>query len=107
MIRKSSKHLYTEHWTAISTLLGLISSAHHDLHQWRSTQQPQYAEAETLSLGHQFTLHVSDAELTSYGELRDHFDFMCLGDPVVEFRLLHTVAVGSISSGGDHGVHCW
>ena len=27
--------------------------------------------------------------------------------PVVEFRLLHTVVVGSISSGGDHGVHCW
>ena len=28
-------------------------------------------------------------------------------DPVVEFRFLHTVVVGSISSGGDHGVHCW
>ena len=26
---------------------------------------------------------------------------------VVEFRLLHTVVVGSISSGGDYGVHCW
>ena len=26
---------------------------------------------------------------------------------VVEFRLLHTVVVGWISSGGDHGVHCW
>ena len=26
--------------------------------------------------------------------------------PVVEFCLLHTVVVGSISSGGDHGVHC-
>ena len=34
---------HTEHWTAVSTLLGLISSAHRDLHQ-----QPQYAEAETL-----------------------------------------------------------
>ena len=29
------------------------------------------------------------------------------GGPVVEFRLLHTVVVGSISSGGDHGVQCW
>ena len=28
------------------------------------------------------------------------------GGPVVEFWLLHTVDVGSISSGGDHGVHC-
>ena len=28
-------------------------------------------------------------------------------EPVAQFRLLHTVVVGSISSGGDHGVHCW
>ena len=27
--------------------------------------------------------------------------------PVVEFRLLHTVVVCSISSGGDHSAHCW
>ena len=33
--------------------------------------------------------------------------FMCDSGPVVEFWLLHTVAVGSISSGGDYGVHCW
>ena len=29
------------------------------------------------------------------------------GGLVVEFRLLLTVVVGSISSGGDYGVHCW
>ena len=29
------------------------------------------------------------------------------GAPGVEFRLLHTVVVGSFSSGGDYGVHCW
>ena len=29
------------------------------------------------------------------------------GEPVIEFRLLHSVVVGSISSGGYHGVHCW
>ena len=27
--------------------------------------------------------------------------------PVVEFRLLHTVVVVSISRGGDHGTHWW
>ena len=43
---------HTEHWTAVSTLLGLISSAHRDLHHWKSNQQPQYAEAETLPPGH-------------------------------------------------------
>ena len=61
---------YTEHWT-VSTLLGLISSA-------PPNQQPQYAEAKTLPLGHRFMQHISDAELTSYGKLHDHFDLMCL-----------------------------
>ena len=64
MTRKSGKHLHTEHWTAVSTLLGLISSTHRDLHHWRSNQQPRYAEAETLPLGHRFMPHITDAELT-------------------------------------------
>ena len=55
---------HTEHWTAVSTLFGLISS---DLHQ-----QPQYAEAETLPLGHRFMPHIGDVELTSHGKLCDH-----------------------------------
>ena len=42
----------TEHWTAVSTLVGLISSAYRDLRHWRWNQQPQDAEAETLHLGH-------------------------------------------------------
>ena len=29
------------------------------------------------------------------------------GGPVAAFRLLHSVVVGSISSGGDYGLHCW
>ena len=29
------------------------------------------------------------------------------GGPVVEFRFLPNVVVGSFSSGGDYGVHCW
>ena len=33
-----------KHWTAVSTLLGLISSVYHDLNHWRSNQQPQIAE---------------------------------------------------------------
>ena len=67
MIRKSGKHLHAKHWTAVSTLLSLISSARRDRHHWRSNQQPQYAEAETLLLGHLFMPHISVAELTSYG----------------------------------------
>ena len=74
---------HTEHWTAVSTLFGLISNAHSDLHHWRSNQQPQYAKVETLPLGHWFMPHMSDAELTSHGELRDHFDLMCLEGYVI------------------------
>ena len=28
-------HDIKKHWTAVSTLLGLISSVYHDLYQWR------------------------------------------------------------------------
>ena len=57
---------HTEHWTAVSILVGLISSAHHDFHDWSSNQQPQNAETETSPLGQQFISHISDAELTCY-----------------------------------------
>ena len=33
-----------KHWTAVSTLLGLISSIYRDLPHWRSNQWPQNAE---------------------------------------------------------------
>ena len=79
MTSKSGKHMrHMEHWTAVSTLLGLINSAHRDLHHWRSNQQPQNAEAETLPVGHRFMPHITDAKLTSHGALHDHFDLMCL-----------------------------
>ena len=41
MTRKPGKHSvrHMEHWTAISTLLGIISSLYRDLHHWRSNQQ--------------------------------------------------------------------
>ena len=38
-----------------------------DLHHWRSNQQPQLAEAETLPPGYRFMAHINDAELTSDG----------------------------------------
>ena len=72
MTRKSDKHLHTEHCTAVSTLFGLISIAHRDFHHWRSNQQPQNEETETLPLGHQFMSHICNAELTIYGKLRNH-----------------------------------
>ena len=37
-------------------------------------QQPQNAKAETLPLGHWFTPHISDTELTSHGKLRNRLN---------------------------------
>ena len=51
MTRKFGTHLHATYRAAVSTLLGLISSAYRHLHHGRSNQQPQNAEAETLPLG--------------------------------------------------------
>ena len=51
---------HTEQGTAVSDLLGLISSTHHYLHHWRSNQKPQQVETETLPVGHRFKSHISD-----------------------------------------------
>ena len=78
MTRKSSKHPHTTYGTAVSTLLGLISSAYCDLHCWRSNQQPQNAEAETLPRGHRSLSCIIDAELTSHGDNARPLSLMCL-----------------------------
>ena len=69
---------HTEHWTAVSTLLGLISNAYRDLHHWRSNQHPQNAEAETLPLGHRSISHISNALSSSHGEMHDHGMCVCV-----------------------------
>ena len=63
---------------SVATLLGLISSAHRNLHNWRSNRQPQYTETTTLPLGHRFMSHISDAELTSNGDNARPLDLMCI-----------------------------
>ena len=77
MARKSGKHLYATYRTLVSTLLGLIISAHRDLNHCRSNQQPQYVEAETLTLGHRFLSHISDAKLTSHDDNARPLDLTC------------------------------
>ena len=78
MTRRPGKHLHVTYGTAVSTILGLISSAYRDLHHWRSNQQPQNAEAETLPRGHRFVTHKSDAKLTGYSDNAQPLDLMCL-----------------------------
>ena len=53
-------HDIRKHWTAVSTLFGLISSVYRDLPHWRSNQQPQ---SRNTTPDHQSTLHSSDAKL--------------------------------------------
>ena len=51
MTRISSKYPHATYGTAVSTLLGLISSAYHKLHHSRSNQQSQKEEAELVPIG--------------------------------------------------------
>ena len=78
MTKKSDKHIHVTYGTAVSTLLGLISSAYRDLQHKRSTKQPQNAEAKTLPLGHRFISHISAAELTNHGDNARPLNLMCL-----------------------------
>ena len=84
MTRKSAEtptHDIRKHWTAVSILLGLISSAHHNLHHWRLNQWPQIAMASLVcDVNWWLSCRVS---------------------------VLQSVVTGSISSGGDYGMHCW
>ena len=41
---RTPTHDIRKHWTAVSTLLGLINNVYYDLHHWRSNQRPQIAE---------------------------------------------------------------
>ena len=45
-IRQTPTYDKQKHWTAVLTLLGLISNVYHDLHHLRSNQQPQIAESK-------------------------------------------------------------
>ena len=43
-IWRTLTHDIRKHWTAFSTLLGLISTVYRDLHHWKSNQRPLIAE---------------------------------------------------------------
>ena len=90
---------HTEHWIAVSTLLGLISSAYGDPRHGRSNQQPQNAETETLPLGHQSMPHVSDAKSISDGKNVHSHDVMSLESTF--FRTVDTVTSWATSSQVD------
>ena len=58
-IRRTLTHDIQKHWTAVSTLLGLISSVYRNLHYRRSNQRPQIVEPklhnwETVHIAHKW-----------------------------------------------------
>ena len=69
---------HAEHWTAVSTVLVLMGSAYRNLQHWRSTQQPQNTEAETLPRDQRFISHICDVELNSHGDNARPLSLICL-----------------------------
>ena len=55
-IRRTPTHDIREHWTPVSTWLGLISSVYRNLPHWRSNQWPQIAVADFLVVVIQFII---------------------------------------------------
>ena len=62
--RKSAKHLRTTYRTAVSTLLGLISSVYRNLHHWRSKQRTQIAGPKLYNWAN--ISHTTDIKSTSH-----------------------------------------
>ena len=94
--RQTLAHDIRKHWTAVSTLLGLISSVYRDLPHWRLNQRLQNAELKfyhwaTNPHCTQVTLNQCDVDWWLSGRI----------------SALHSVGAGSIFSGKDHGIHCW
>ena len=84
-IHRTTTHDIREHWTAVSTLLGLISSVYLNLHHWISNQRPQIAVPKLYNWG-----------ISSYRT------------QVTPNQIVMVIVVASsISSGGDYGIHCW
>ena len=80
-----------KHWTVVSILLGLISSIYHDLptRDWTSDHRMQ--SSHTLPW------------LVDLASLRCDMNRWLSGRVLI----LHSVVTGSISSGGDDGIHNW
>ena len=57
-----------KHWTAVSTLLGHISSVYHDLPPLEIKPSTTECRAKTLPLTQDPTSHTSDPKSTSYGK---------------------------------------
>ena len=135
-IRRTPTHDTREHWTAVLTLLGLISSVYRNLHHWRSNQRPQIvvpklynwatssyrtqvtpnqlvmviAQPNNLNVScklypYSFQRTQSPPRITSSQEAL----LVCDMNWWLSSRVLalQSVVAGSISSGGDYGIHCW
>ena len=100
-IQRTPMHDIQKHWTAVSTLLGLISSVYRDVHH----QRDQTSDHNRLQSQNITTKPIA-AQLPWLVGL---VSLVCDMDRWLSRRVLaqQSVVVGSISSGGDHCIHCW
>ena len=88
-----------KHWTAVSTLLGLISSVYCDLPHLRSNQQTQNAEPKL----YHWAINPHCTQVTPNQLVTCDVDWWLSG----RVYALHSVVTGLISSGRDHGIYTW
>ena len=103
MTGKSGKHLratHPKHWTAVSTLLGIIRS----VIPWSPPVEIEPANtewrAETLSLSPQSTSHTNGAKLTSHHNFGGHLTWMCLASYIRTLYKGHGHLQGHVFPGG-------
>ena len=115
MTRKSGKHLRAIYET-LNSCFDLIRS-HQQCTPYsppleisstptREVVAPEVAESSVVNTHLQDTLGQVVTHCRHDLLIRHRLCVILTGGTVVEFRLLHTVVAGSISSGGDYGVHC-
>ena len=113
-IYRTPTHDIRKHWTAVLTLLGLISSVYCNLHHRRSNQQLQIAMSKcynwaTSSYCTQVTPNQLVMVIARPNNLVDLASLVCDMTWWLSCRVLalQSVVAGSISSGEDYSIHCW
>ena len=109
MNRKSSKHPHVTYGT-LNSCFDLIGSHQHCI----PISPPLEIEPATPECRNRTSTNVPSDTL-DYVVVLSYDDWLIwhrlrvawTGGPLVEVRFLHTGVAGSISSGGDFGMHCW
>ena len=112
-IRRTPTYGIREHWTAVSTLLGLISCVYRNLHHRRSNQRPQTEVPKLYTWAtSSYRPKVTTNQQVIEAQLPWLVDLSSLSGDMnwwlrCSVSAVQSVVAGSISSGRDYGIHCW